>query len=124
MPFKGQSFRDRLRCSVGRVQRGFNSRCTTNTFYRFRRLKRRSPKVAADVLKGKYLRARKKGETRIDMRQAELDAGIISAARQKATSIDKAHKAISRLSAEELRALAKSLSTVEKRRLRAALGSG
>lgn len=57
-------------------QAGFRARRSSSMVYRFRRIKRDAPKVAADVLAGKYIRFYKNGKPFLSLTQAEEAAGI------------------------------------------------
>lgn len=61
---------------AGEAYRKFGSSGSAGLAYRFARLLRDAPKIAADVQKGKYIKKQKNGKLRVDLEQAEKDAGI------------------------------------------------
>jgi hypothetical protein len=96
-------------------QTGYRSHGSTNRFYRFRVLKSKAPKIAQRVLDGQYTRQRTDGTYFVDLGKAEEDAEKaypqrFKKHRQKSRAkppLQKAKEAISKLSPEELKQIAK-----------------
>jgi hypothetical protein len=95
--------------------RGYYSHGSNGRFYRFRVLKTKAPKIAQRVLDGQYTRQRADGTYLVDLGQAEEDAEKaypqrFKKHRQKSRAkppLQKAKEAISKLSPEELKQIAK-----------------
>ena len=94
-------------------RRGYKSYGSSHHFYRFARLKRDAPKVAARVLAGEFTKARKCGTPFVDLAAAEIEAERVTRgkfvakprASRQAPPIVKAQRALAKLSTEEWNAI-------------------
>jgi len=94
---------------AGEAYRKFGSSGSASLAYRYARLLRDAPKIAADVQKGRYIKKQKNGKFKVDLEQAEKDAGLWRPPKKrgsvKRTAAERAIDTLNKTSKDELRQL-------------------
>ena len=94
---------------AGEAYRKFGSSGSASLAYRYARLLRDAPKIAADVQKGRYIKQQKNGKFKVDLEQAEKDAGLWRPPKKrgsvKRTAAERAIDTLNKTSKDELREL-------------------